>query len=281
MKYLLLYLIVFLHIEVHAQESAVFKLLHSDNAMVDGIKAERYQELFGEESIQSSGLMIFVHRTGKFIAFVGDTVVNVNLSNKRILKSLQMDECSNEWPSLEPLFSTEMKRYRTGAVHAGIPDIKWLVPSTRRLMGHPKQSIALLWKSYQSSADAYEFRVNTMFDDPIVKPIQVNEDRLVLPLDTFTVEEELPYILVGVRGLNDGFSRVEDVGVKFSDTSYFLPDTFEAATAIKALEIAFYLEEHGACEYARAYYEKAVVLSNHSFYKEALTSYKQRCSGRQ
>lgn len=280
MKGVLFYLILLVKIGAFAQEAPVFKLLYADSATVNGTKLERDQELSIGESVRSYGLMILVHRTGKFIAFEGDMVVNVAGSNSSILQSLQMDECTNDFPSLDLLFSSKNLRYRLGAVTAGMPDVEWVVPSNNRLIAHPKQEIALLWKPYQRDVKAFEFRVNSMFDDPIVKPRQLSDNRLVLPLDTFTVEEDIPYILVGVRSLNDEYSRVKEIGVKLSKTSYFMPDTFEFNSATKALEIGFYLEENRACEYALPYFEKALELSDHPFYKEMLANHKMRCGSK-
>ena len=278
MRFLVI-LLLSLHLQyaVTAQDASVFTALHADSAVISGERVQRLQTLSGNEIVESFGLMILVHRTGKFFEFKEAATISVSELNREILESLGMVECENDWPNFNLLFFKGRNRNPTGAVSAGLPDLEWMVPADR-VVANPVQTIALLWKPFRTQVLEYEFRVNSVFDEPKVNPVKLDTDRLLLPLDTFTVEQDLPILIIGIQSVLDRHDRWEEIGVRLSDTSYFMPDSFEASSAIKAFEIGFYLEEHRACEYALPYYEKAVALSSHPFYREVLTNYKLRCS---
>ena len=278
MKNISIILVLFiLQFSVSAQDSALFTVWHADSASVVGVAVERFQTLTYGETIESSGLLILAHRTGKFFEFKEAATISVSELNREILGSLGMVECGNDWPNFKLWLAKGMSRNPIGPVYAGMPDLEWIVPADR-IVANPKQTIALLWKPLHTDLVEYEFRVNSVFDEPIVNPMKLDTDRLILPLDTFTVEKDFPFVLIAVQSVEDRHFRWEEIGVRFSETSYFMPDSFEASSAIKAFEIGFYLEEHRACEYALPYYEKAVALSSHPFYREVLTNYKLRCS---
>jgi hypothetical protein len=254
------------------QETSL-RVLCADSSSIVGNQLNVLDELYEGDIVTSYGTLILIHRTGKLVEIKGDTSVNISELSQAILQTLDMRSCDNEWPYLERLFKTS--RVRTGAVTAGLPDIKWVFPNDR-ISANPRQNVVLIWDPYEESAQEFELQFKTIFDDLIGEPYKWHQNRLVLPLDTFKLSEDLQYLLIDVRVANDQYMHGAQVGIEFSETSHALPDTFEANTAIKALEIAFHLELNGGWEYATSYFELAAELSEHPFYQQMLTTHLKR-----
>lgn len=267
--------LLFLNFGVRAQDIMDFMVLHADGATVSGVTLNSFTLLDSGDVVKSKGLLILVHRTGKFISFEKKATLKIAELNRSILQELKMQSCDNVWPSIEILFSNGRRNRLTGAVSARIEEMEWLVPDNNS-MANPNQTLGMLWRPIRDGIKSYQLQVNNIFDEPIGDSWNTMEDRQILRLDTIK-ELEIPVVIINIWDPASKYRQVEGMGIKLVDSKYAMPDTFEATTAVKALEIGFYLEEYQLCQYALPYFEKAVELSDNPFYKEMLDKHRARC----
>ncbi len=262
--------------------SRPFQILYGSKArkLGDSVEVSRYQFVGNSDLIrlEKSGYIILVHYTGLFLEFENDTLIDVSLVHNQIANQLNLDT-TKIWfrPNLATLFTkSQIRKARANAVgsfYCDPTDELYFTHSSGRTeisVNDPK--LCIRWESLEPTMQehSYSILIRNIFDENI-DTIRTKDKTASLDLSVYKNDEGL-FILKVYRDDDLEFST-RDIGVVMKKENLYWPKSCEIRSAVKALEMGYFLENERRHKEAGEYYLLAKEMSERPFFKEIYEFY--------
>jgi hypothetical protein len=227
--------------------------------------------------IENSGYIILAHFTGLFLEFEGDTIIDMSELSEMTSQQLNIDPNTiKHRTNIQLLFQDERKNnYYQGAVSRCVSHPMAIVSpiSTTTEISATTPEICISWEySMAQRPEEFEVKIKNIFDEPL-DTVRTSETRLSLNLSNYEHER---LVIVGVSDKNESEIQTQEIGIKIGKQHYFTPQSCDLKSALKVLEMAYYLESHRYYFDATHYYKLASELSDRTIFDELLEHYENR-----
>jgi hypothetical protein len=259
-----------------------FQVVHAERTrkVGDSIEVRRLQHLFSNDlvKLENSGYLLLAHFTGRFFELEGDTIIDISELAEQTSQELNINpNAVKHRTDIQLLYRDERKfNYYPGAVSRCVSYPMALIsPATNTAeIFATKPEICISWEySMNTKPESFEIQIKNIFDESL-DTLSTENSELTLNLSQYEYEVGL-YILKIYDSQNLEIQAPE-IGIKVGKEHYFVPKTCNLNTAVKALEMAYYLETNRYYFDATKYYELATELSERPIFDELLEHYKRR-----
>ena len=245
----------------------------------DALPLEPLEKLSIYDSIKldSSGYMILVHYTGRFLAFEGEISISISDQSKLISEQQNIGwkyEISRA--GVRRLFSTEkFPRMSRGAVDRSWGEkINIISPAIRAAdISENKPQVCLLWEPVSPQPNPYMLNIKNIYDQ-VVDEFEVDGTSFNLDLSKYQIKP--PLYLITVYDKYDHEYSSPEIGFKLGEQYQYTPFKCEMNSASEALEMGFYLESNGYYAESTQYFQLATLLSERPVFIEFLNYHAQR-----
>lgn len=228
--------------------------------------------------MDTSGYLILVHYSGKFIEFKGERLISIKEESTLVNEEYHAIVSSESARvDIEKLFSTQQTYLRssTGAVSRHwSSEMDIILPFLSiSEMSAKNSKFCLMWNpnSFNSRHYVIEFK---NFHDQIIEKFETDRTSFNIDLSHYDYNPNL--FLITVYDQDDREYATNEIGIKLGDQYSYTPCKCEIESALDALEMGFYLDAYSYSPMARKYFQLAVALSDHPIYEEFLTRYRYR-----
>ena len=265
-----------------------FQIIYAENVLINDtiINGDSRSRLINQTDKISlkNGHLMMVHYLGEFFEFEGDT--NIFISDLIYNQYGIFDADISARPKIGRLFEEEpfYNNLVTGAIirenHYGL---EFLVsdPNIDKYQIQKDKSICLFWDTYLKDTQdsmSYEVELKNIFDERIGQIKTESKYGQLAKLDSYENPSNLIIAKVNSNVNEETYLTTMDIALELTDKpSYYYPTLCDvSASAIKNLEMAFYLENSTEFKRAEKHYRAAAELSSNDIYQEILKLYLKR-----
>lgn len=119
----------------------------------------------------------------------------------------------------------------------------------------------------------FEVQIKNLFDE-VFETIET--ENTVINLNLSQYRSEVGFYIVRIYDKDNHEICTPDIGINTRREHHFTPKTCDLNTAVKALEMAYYLDKNRYYFDASEYYELATELSDRLIFTELLNHYRNR-----